>query len=71
MPPREAVHETISPVTGMLWRLQPILAEWRGTVAILLWATLITSVLHFADNAFRLDLYPGPAWLTPNLVLLA
>ena len=46
----------------------------RGTVRFLrplLGATLITSAIHFADNAFRLDLYPGPASLTRNGVLLA
>ncbi len=43
----------------------------RGTTAILLWATLLTSAVHFLDNAFRLDLYPGPVWLTRHGVLLA
>jgi len=46
----------------------------RGTVRFLLpllGATLITSAIHFADNAFRLDLYPGPTSLTRNGVLLA
>ena len=33
--------------------------------------TLLTSAIHFLDNAFRLDLYPGPAWLTRNIVMLA
>jgi hypothetical protein len=37
----------------------------------LIGATLITSAVHFADNAFRLELYPGPAWLTRNVVLAA
>jgi hypothetical protein len=31
--------------------------------------TLITSAVHFSDNAFHLDLYPGPVWLTRNVVL--
>jgi hypothetical protein len=39
--------------------------------APLLGLTLMTSAVHFADNAFRPDLYPGPAWLTCNLVLTA
>jgi len=43
----------------------------RETIVILLAATLLTSAVHFVDNAFRLDLYPGPAWLTRNGVLLA
>lgn len=43
----------------------------RRTIAILLGITLLTSAIHFADNAFRLDLYPGPPWLTRNIVLLA
>jgi hypothetical protein len=32
---------------------------------------LLTSAIHFADNAFRLDLYPGPVWFNPTLVLMA
>ena len=43
----------------------------RQTVAILLAASLLTSAVHFVDNAFHLDLYPGPVWLTRNNVLLA
>lgn len=43
----------------------------HGTTAILLGATLLTSAVHFVDNAFRLDLYPGPVWLTREGVLLA
>ena len=39
--------------------------------APLIGLTLLTSAVHFADNALRLDLYPGPAWLTRNLVLIA
>jgi hypothetical protein len=35
----------------------------------LLLLTLISSAVHFADKALRLDLYPGPAWLTRNVVL--
>ena len=38
---------------------------------VLIGLTLITSAVHFADNAFRLDLYPGPTWLTRNVVLSA
>ena len=34
-------------------------------------ATLLTSLVHFLDNAFRLDLYPGPRSFTRNSVLLA
>lgn len=41
------------------------------TLKILLGATLVTSAIHFLDNAFRLDLYPGPAWLTREGILLA
>jgi hypothetical protein len=41
------------------------------TKAGLIGLTLITSAIHFADNAFRLDLYPGPPWLTSKLVLIA
>ena len=37
----------------------------------LLSLTLITSAIHFWDNAFRLDLYPGPVWLSRNEVLWA
>jgi hypothetical protein len=43
----------------------------RRTTGILLGATLLTSAVHFVDNAFRLDLYPGPVGLTRNHVLLA
>ena len=43
----------------------------HGMTIILVAATLLTSALHFVDNAFRLDLYPGPIWLTRNGVLLA
>jgi hypothetical protein len=46
-------------------------AMWHPKEVILIGLTLITSAVHFADNAFRLDLYPGPAWLTRNLVLMA
>ena len=42
----------------------------RRTIRILLYATLITSAVHFADNAFHLDMYPGPAWLTRKAILL-
>jgi len=44
---------------------------WHPWTALLLGLTLLTSAIHFVDNAFRLDLYPGPAWLTRNLVLTA
>jgi hypothetical protein len=44
-------------------------AMWHPNEAILIGLTLVTSAVHFADNAFRLDLYPGPAWLTGNVVL--
>ena len=43
--------------------------KWRALRAVLVTLTLISSAVHFADNAFRLDLYPGPAWLTRNVVL--
>jgi hypothetical protein len=46
-------------------------ARWRPKKLLLIGLTLITSAVHFADNAFRLDLYPGPAWLTRNVVLEA
>jgi hypothetical protein len=46
-------------------------AMWHPKEVILIGLTLITSVVHFADNAFRLDLYPGPAWLTRDVVLMA
>jgi hypothetical protein len=42
---------------------------WHPKEAILLGLTIITSAAHFVDNALRLDLYPGPMWLTRNLVL--
>ena len=42
---------------------------WHPKEALLISLTLITSAIHFADNAFRLDLYPGPVWLTRNIVL--
>jgi hypothetical protein len=44
-------------------------AMWHPKEVILIGLTLITSAVHFADNAFRLDLYPGPDWLTRNVVL--
>jgi hypothetical protein len=44
---------------------------WRPKEAVLIGVTLVASAVHFADNAFRLDLYPGPAWLTRNIVLAA
>ena len=40
-----------------------------GTVLLLL--TLVSSGAHFADNALRLDLYPGPSWLSAEIVLTA
>jgi hypothetical protein len=43
----------------------------RRAIVFLLGATLLTSAIHFADNAFRLDLYPGPVWFNPTLVLMA
>jgi hypothetical protein len=43
----------------------------RRTTGILLGATLLAWAVHFVDNAFRLDLYPGPVWLMRNHVLLA
>ena len=46
-------------------------AIWHPKEVILIGLTLITSAVHFADNAFRLDLYPGPALLTRNVVLAA
>jgi hypothetical protein len=46
-------------------------AMWHSKEATLIGLTLITSAIHFADNAFRLDLYPGPAWLTHDVVLAA
>jgi hypothetical protein len=46
-------------------------AMWHPNEVILIGLTLIASAIHFADNAFRLDLYPGPAWLTRNVVLTA
>jgi hypothetical protein len=44
---------------------------WHPKEVMLIGLTLITSAVHFTDNAFRLDLYPGPAWLTRNVVLAA
>jgi hypothetical protein len=44
---------------------------WHPKEVTQIGLTLITSAVHFADNAFRLDLYPGPALLTRNLVLAA
>jgi hypothetical protein len=38
---------------------------------VLLVLTLISSAVHFADNAFRPELYSGPVWLTRNTVLSA
>jgi hypothetical protein len=43
----------------------------RITIVFLIGLTLLTSAIHFVDNAFRLDLYPGPAWFTPTFVLVA
>jgi hypothetical protein len=42
----------------------------RNTLKILLGATLVTSAVHFIDNAFRLDLYPGPPSFTRSGVLV-
>jgi hypothetical protein len=44
---------------------------WHPKEVLLIGLTLVTSAIHFADNAFRLDLYPGPGWLTRNVVLAA
>jgi hypothetical protein len=46
-------------------------ARRNRPLKILLGATLAASAVHFTDNAFRLDLYPGPAWLTREGILLA
>ena len=43
--------------------------KWKAGRPVLVLLTLISSAVHFADNAFRLDLYPGPAWLTRNVIL--
>ena len=47
------------------------LVTWHPVKAALMGLTLITSAVHFFDNAIRPDLYPGPAWLTGNIVLAA
>jgi hypothetical protein len=44
-------------------------ARWHPKEAILIGLTLVISTVHFADNALRIDIYPGPAWLTRNVVL--
>ncbi len=36
---------------------------------ILLAIGLFASALHFLDNAFEIQQYPGPAWLRPSAVL--
>lgn len=46
-------------------------SSWHKAQTALLGLTLITSAVHFTDNALRLDLYPGPAWLTRNVVFAA
>ena len=46
-------------------------SQWHGARAALLALTLVTSAFHFADNAFHLDLYPGPGWLTRKVILSA
>lgn len=38
---------------------------------ILVGLSLAASAVHFADNALRLDLYPGLSWFTPAGVGLA
>jgi hypothetical protein len=43
----------------------------RHMLEVLLLAMLVTSAIHFIHDAFRLDLYPGPVWLTRSGVLLA
>ncbi len=43
--------------------------KWNAGRAVLVTLTLISSAIHFVDNAFHLDLYPGPARLTRNVVL--
>lgn len=43
--------------------------KWKDGRGVLVTLTLICSAIHFVDNAFHLDLYPGPAWLTRNVVL--
>lgn len=46
-------------------------SQRRRILVLLLSLSLLASVVHFADNAARLDLYPGPVWLTPRAILLA
>ena len=43
--------------------------RWERGRAALILLTLVTSAVHFADNAFHLDLYPGPVFLTRDVVL--
>lgn len=42
---------------------------WQQSKVLLFALTLATSAIHFADNAYRLDLYPGPVWLTRDVIL--
>ena len=46
----------------------PSVRRWKIALVGL---TLATSAVHFVDNALRLDLYPGPVWLTRNVILAA
>jgi len=59
------------PKTGMAYSFTASGSPERRAIVFLLGATLLTSAIHFADNAFRLDLYPGPVWFNPTLVLMA
>ncbi len=45
-------------------------SQRRRVLVVLLGLSLLAAAIHFADNAAHLDLYPGPAWLTPRAILL-
>jgi|GEM_PF-6865074 hypothetical protein len=40
-------------------------ARWFRTIKVLIVAGMAASVLHFADNAFAIEHYPEPGWITP------
>jgi hypothetical protein len=32
---------------------------------------VVASLIHFIDNAFEIERYPEPTWITPGIVLVA
>ena len=46
-------------------------ARRMRTIKLLIAAGMLTSVLHFADNAFAIEHYPEPGWITPVGVIIS